>query len=43
MMVLTTNKENIPMIYDSVGGTDKALKYTCNGKEYNLYEYKEDA
>ena len=43
MMVSTSNQENIPMIYDSVGGTDKALKYICNGKEYNLYEYKEDA
>ncbi len=43
MTVTTSNQENIPMIYDSAGGTDKELKYICNGKEYNLYEYKEDA
>ena len=39
--VLTSNGEDIPMIYDSVGGTDNNLVYTCNNEKYKIYKYKE--
>lgn len=39
--VLTSNGEDIPMIYDSVGGTDNNLVYTCNNENYKIYKYKE--
>ena len=39
--VSTSNGEDIPMIYDSVGGEDSRLIYYCNNKEYKIYKYKE--
>ena len=41
MTVFTSNGDNIPMIYGSVGGTVEALSYICNGENYKIYEYKE--
>jgi hypothetical protein len=41
MTVSTSNGNNIPMIYESVGGVNDNLNYICNNKEYKLYEYKE--
>ncbi len=39
--VFTSNGEEIPMIYESIGGVHNALEYTCNNKEYKIYKYKE--
>lgn len=39
--VSTSNGEEIPMIYESIGGAQNSLEYTCNNKEYKIYKYKE--
>ncbi len=39
--VFTSNGEEIPMIYESIGGVQNALEYTCNNKKYKIYKYKE--